>query len=151
MMAFLNLVIVLSFALATAHVKTDVWEHVNTRPDPRRERVNVSKTQFEATRRALIAAGGTNWSSCDFTGEDWTETLIFEDLPVSATEKTMLVEAGPSCARVVKDQTGPCGCFASKVRNLCCLRVRNKNSMDGSTQFSQRAVTDFETLSSVGI
>ena len=99
MTAFLNLSIVLSFGLATAHVKADVWEHVNTRPDPRRERVNVSKTQFEATREVLIAAGGTNWSSCDFTREDWTQILIFEDLPVSATEKTMLVEAGPSCAR----------------------------------------------------
>src|ERR1039457_4765008 len=34
----------------------------------------------------------------------------------------------------VKGQTGQCGWSASKIRNLCCLRVRNKNSMDRSEE-----------------
>jgi hypothetical protein len=99
MRAFLKLSIVLSFALAFAHGQAGVWDHVNTRPGPRPERVTVSKAQFEATKRALIAAGGTDAWPCDSTGENWTQALIFEDLPVSETEKTMLVEAGPGCAR----------------------------------------------------
>ena len=99
MTAFLKWSIVLSIALAFAHGQTGVWDHVNTRPDPRPERVTVSKAQFEATKRALIAAGGTDAWPCDFTGENWAQALIFEDLPVSETEKTMLVEAGLGCAR----------------------------------------------------
>ena len=99
MTVLLRLSIVLSFALAIAHAQTGIWKHVNTRPDPQPEHLTVSKAQVEATKKALIASGRTDAWPCDFTGEDWTRTLIFEDLPVSATGKTMLVEAGPGCAR----------------------------------------------------
>jgi len=98
-MEFLKLSIALSLALGFANGQAGVWEHVNTRPDPRPERVTVSKAQFEATKKVLIAAGGTDAWPCDLTGEDWTQALIFEDLPVSEAEKTMLVEAGLGCAR----------------------------------------------------
>ena len=99
MTAFLKFSIVLSFVLVIAQVEAGIWEHVNTRPDPRPKRISVSKTQFEVIRKALMAAGGTGWQSCDFTGEDWARTLSLEYLTVSATEQTMLVEAGPGCAR----------------------------------------------------
>jgi hypothetical protein len=95
---FLSLSLVLSSALALAQV-AGVWNHVDTQPGPRPERLPVSKAQFEATKKVLITAGGTGMWACDSKGEGWAQDLIFEDLPVSENEKTMLVEAGPGCAR----------------------------------------------------
>ena len=99
MRRLLKLSTVLILALGFAQGQPEVWEHVNPQPDPRLEHITVSKARFEATKKALIAAGGADAWPCDVTGKEWTQALIFKDLPVSETEKTMLVEAGPRCAR----------------------------------------------------
>jgi hypothetical protein len=98
-----TLLLVFSFLLAIIPVQADVWQHVSTSPIATQlQRVTVSKAQFDAIRNALTAGGGSGWQSCDVADgaeADWTQALIFEELPVSATEKVMLVEAGPGCAR----------------------------------------------------
>ena len=91
---------VFSCLLAIIPAQADVWQHVNLEPDPQPDRVIVSKGQFAAIKSALKVGGGTGWQSCDVAdGDDWSRALIFEELPVSSTEKVMLVEAGPGCAR----------------------------------------------------
>jgi hypothetical protein len=98
-----TLLLVFSFLLAIVPAQADVWQHVSTSPSATQlQRVTVSKAQFDAIRNALTAGGGSGWQSCDVADgaeADWTQALIFEELPVSATEKVMLVEAGPGCAR----------------------------------------------------
>ena len=90
---------VISSLLATA-APANVWQHVNMQPDARPERVTVSKAQFDAVKETLTAGKGTlgGWP-CDSEEGDWTQKLVFEELPVSSTEKVMLVEAGTGCAR----------------------------------------------------
>ena len=91
---------VFSCLLAIIPAQADVWQHVNPEPDPQPNRVTVSKSQFDAIKNALRAGGGTGWQSCDVAdGDDWAQALIFEELPASSTEKVMLVEVGPGCAR----------------------------------------------------
>jgi hypothetical protein len=93
--------LVLSYLLTALPAQANVWQHVSASPGSiQLQRVTVSKAQFDAIRNALTASGGTGWQSCDVAdGADWTQALIFEELPVSATEKAMLVEAGSGCAR----------------------------------------------------
>jgi hypothetical protein len=88
-------------ALLAVFPQADVWQNVNLEPDPQPNRVTVSKAQFATIKKTLTAGKGTlgAWP-CDVTDEgDWTQALIFEDLPVSSTEKVLLMEAGPGCAR----------------------------------------------------
>lgn len=98
-----TLLLVFSFLLAIIPAQADVWQHVSTSPSATQlQRVTVSKAQFDAIRNALTAGGGSGWQSCDVADgaeADWTQPLIFEELPVSTTENVMLVEAGPGCAR----------------------------------------------------
>jgi len=98
-----TLLLVFSFLLAIIPAQADVWQHVSTSPSATQlQRVTVSKAQFDAIRNALTAGGGSGWQSCDVADgaeADWTQALIFEELPVSTTENVMLVEAGPGCAR----------------------------------------------------
>ncbi len=95
----LVVLLLISSLLATA-APADVWQHVNMQPDARPERVTVSKAQFDAVKETLTAGKGTlgGWP-CDSEEGDWTQKLVFEELPVSSTEKVMLVEAGTGCAR----------------------------------------------------
>lgn len=98
-----TLLLVFSFLLAIIPAQADVWQHVSTSPSATQlQRVPVSKAQFDAIRNALTAGGGSGWQSCDVADgaeADWTQALIFEELPVSTTENVMLVEVGPGCAR----------------------------------------------------
>jgi hypothetical protein len=90
----------LLFSLLATFAQADVWEHVNTAPDQRPTRVAISKAQFVEIRKTLRAAKTLGGWPCSVTDEgDWTQTLIFEDLPVSSTEKILLMEAGRGCAR----------------------------------------------------
>jgi len=52
-------------------------------------------------KKALVARVVLDNWPCAEEDEDleWTENLKFEELPVSVTEKIVLVEAGPGCAR----------------------------------------------------
>ncbi|HEX8816797.1 MAG TPA: hypothetical protein VF753_14965 [Terriglobales bacterium] len=81
-----------------AHSQTDVWKGVEVHPGAELERISVTKTQFDAIKRAISADGTGSWP-CDPSGEDWTHALIFEDLPVSSSQKALLVQTGPGCAR----------------------------------------------------
>jgi hypothetical protein len=61
--------------------------------------VEVKKTLFARARL-------DNWPCAEVRDPEWTETLKFEELPVSETEKIVLVEAGPGCARGAQGANG---------------------------------------------
>jgi hypothetical protein len=82
-----------------ARAQADIWKQVNTSPDARPVRVSVSKLQLDAIKKVIVAEGGAGRWPCTSAADDWTKSLIFEDLPVSHSQKALLVEAGPGCAR----------------------------------------------------
>jgi len=60
----------------------------------------LTPAQLVRVKKALVARVGlANRPCAEEKDTDWTENLKFEELPVSETEKIVLVEAGNGCAR----------------------------------------------------
>jgi hypothetical protein len=60
----------------------------------------ASQGQLVRVKRAIAGrAEVDNWNCADDDDPGWTENLKLEELPVSETEKIVLVEAGNGCAR----------------------------------------------------
>ncbi len=59
-----------------------------------------SQTQLVSVKKALDARADLDgWPCAEEDDPAWTDNLKFEELPVAVKEKTVLVEAGPGCAR----------------------------------------------------
>jgi hypothetical protein len=87
---------------AIALAQTNVWQHVRLDAPTQLKRITVPKEQLAVIVRAFIANNTLGEWPCDLARgaeADWTQSLIFEDLPVSSTQQVMLVEAGQGCAR----------------------------------------------------
>jgi hypothetical protein len=78
--------------------QTNVWYNVGA-PTQLKEYV-PNKGQRVRVRKALVARVRLdNWPCAEGSDSQWTENLKFEELPVSATERVVLVEAGAGCAQ----------------------------------------------------
>ena len=96
------LILILTAWLATSPGQTDLWEKVG-HYDPMQPLKIYAPGPAELVRikKALVARVALDNWPCAEEDEDlrWTENLKFEELPVSAKEKIVLIEAGPGCAR----------------------------------------------------
>jgi hypothetical protein len=93
------LILVLIGSLGTFPGQTDLWKKVgDSDPMLRPKTYAPSQAQLVRVKKALAARVRLDkW--CTQDDREWTENLEFEELPVSVTEKIVLVEAGNGCAR----------------------------------------------------
>ena len=96
------LILVLMGPLGTFPGQTDLWKKVgHYDPMLHLKIYTPSPAELVRIKKALVARVDLDNWPCAEEDEDleWTENLKFEELPVSAREKIVLVEAGTGCAR----------------------------------------------------
>ena len=99
-MRSLPLIVFLS-SLTFLSQQTDIWHDVPTETDDHQKRETPSPAQLVIIKKALKAREELEIEGSvePKEGPSWVEKVLFEDLPISATEKALLVEAGEGCAR----------------------------------------------------
>ncbi|MDQ1407034.1 MAG: hypothetical protein QOG55_2663 [Acidobacteriaceae bacterium] len=95
------LIVVLVYSLLSFPAQTDLWEKVGGYRPLHLKTYAASQGELVRVKKAIAARVGLDNWPCAEEDEDleWTENLKFEELPVSETEKIVLVEAGTGCAR----------------------------------------------------
>jgi hypothetical protein len=99
------LIALLSF-LTLFPQKADVWKNVSTEPADQSKTVTPSPTQLVIIRKALKAREELDVEGCGDREPNWVEKVFFRELPISETEKALLVEAGAGCARGAQGANG---------------------------------------------
>jgi hypothetical protein len=95
-----TLILVLIHSLFSFPAQTDLWQEVGSYSRVQLKAYAPSQAQLVRLKKALVARVRLDsWPCAGGEDPEWTENLKFEELPVSATEKVVLVEAGPGCAR----------------------------------------------------
>ena len=79
--------------------QADIWKHVPTEPDAQPKRVTPNARQAAIIRKALKAREDLDVEGCGSEEPNWAEKVLIRELPISETEKALLVEAGVGCAR----------------------------------------------------
>jgi hypothetical protein len=79
--------------------KDDIWKNVSTEPADHPKTVTPSPTQLVIIRKALKAREELDVEGCGDEEPNWVEKVFFRELPISETEKALLIEAGEGCAR----------------------------------------------------
>jgi hypothetical protein len=94
------------YLLYSSPAQADLWQNVRDHdPMLRPKTYAPSQAQLVRVKKALAARVRLDkW--CGQDDREWTENLEFEELPVSVTEKIVLVEAGPGCARGAQGANG---------------------------------------------
>jgi hypothetical protein len=77
----------------------DIWRNVSTEPDVHLKTVTPTPPQLLMIRKALKAREELDVEACGDEEPNWVEKVFLRELPISATEKALLVEAGEGCAR----------------------------------------------------
>jgi hypothetical protein len=98
MRSSLLLIALLSF-LTLFPQKADVWKNVSTERTDQSKTVTPSPTQLVIIRKALKAREELDVEGCGDEEPNWVENVLFRELPISETEKALLIEAGAGCAR----------------------------------------------------
>jgi hypothetical protein len=94
------LILVLVCSLLSCHQQTDLWNQVQGYSPMHLKIFTPSSAQLARVRKALSdRVQLDNWPCAEDDDPEWTSNLTFEQLPVSATEEIVLVEAGSGCAR----------------------------------------------------
>jgi hypothetical protein len=103
------LMIALFFTLTSLPQQTNFWQHVGDYNPVHLNTYSPNQAQLASVRKTLLSRERQDGWACQETEDDWTEGLTFEALPVSATKKIVLVEAGTGCARGGQGRMEPCG------------------------------------------
>ena len=82
---------------------------------------------------------------------DWTENLKFEELPISTTEKTVLVEAGSGCARGGQGSNGAMWVLRFRGENFSFIATPQLQFNGWLYAIRRPPVMDFEIWFLVGI
>jgi hypothetical protein len=94
------LILAVMYSLASFPAQTDLWEKVEGYRPLHFKAYAASPGELVRVKKALAARVELdNWPCAEEEDTEWTENLKFEELPVSETEKIVLVEAGYGCAR----------------------------------------------------
>ena len=102
-----TLVLVLIHSLFSFPAQTDLWHGVRDYSPVRLKTYVPSQAQLATVKKALVARVLLDgWPCAEVDDPEWTGNLKFEELPVSVTEKVVLVEAGPGCARGAQGANG---------------------------------------------
>src|SRR5208283_646848 len=97
---FLALFLALMFSSGAFAEQSELWQKVGSFSPVHLKTFVPNPAELVKVRKALLARSRRDgWPCADVTEPDWTENLKFEELPVSARNKTVLVEAGMGCAR----------------------------------------------------
>jgi len=80
--------------------QTNLWQQVGDFNPVHLKTFTPIQAQLVKVKKALVARVRRDGWPCAYeTDLDWTENLQFEELPVSDTDRIVLVEAGAGCAR----------------------------------------------------
>ena len=79
--------------------QADIWKNVGTERAAQPKTVTPSPQQLVTIRKALKAREELDVEGCGDEEPNWVEKVLFRELPISETEKALLVEAGAGCAR----------------------------------------------------
>jgi hypothetical protein len=94
------LILVLMYSLASFPGQTELWQKVEGYRPVHLKIYVAGPAELVRVKKAVAARVGLdNWPCAEEEDTDWTENLKFEELPVSVTERIVLVEAGTGCAR----------------------------------------------------
>lgn len=93
------LVIAFLSSLALFSQKDDIWKNVSTESNVHLKTVTPSPQQLGIIRKALKEREELDVEGCGDEEPNWVEKVFFRELPISETEKVLLVEAGLGCAR----------------------------------------------------
>jgi len=78
----------------------NLWQQVGDFNPVHLKTFTPNQAQLVKVKKALVTRVRRDGWPCAYETElDWTENLQFEELPVSDTDKIVLVEAGAGCAR----------------------------------------------------
>ena len=86
-------------SLALFPQKDDIWKNVSTESDLHLKTVTPGPQQLGIIRKALKAREEVDVEGCGDKEPNWVKKVFYKELPISATEKALLVEAGEGCAR----------------------------------------------------
>lgn len=90
----------LTYLLLWSPAQTDLWQNVGRYSPPQLKTYTPSQAQLARVKKALVARVRLDdWPCAEVDDQEWTENLKFEDLPISVTQKVVLVEARMGCAR----------------------------------------------------
>ncbi len=95
-----SLALVFLFSFVSFSQQADLWQHVGGFGPIHLKAYVPTQAEFARIQKALIARVKLdNWPCAEMEDTDWTENLKFGELPISTTQKIVLVEAGSGCAR----------------------------------------------------
>ena len=95
-----SLALVFLFSFVSLSQQADLWQHVGGFAPIHLKAYVPTQSELARIKKSLTARVKLdNWPCAEMDDTDWTENLKFEELPISTTEKTVLVEAGSGCAR----------------------------------------------------
>ena len=86
-------------SLALFSQQADIWKNVSTEPAGQPKTVTPSPTQLVIIRKALKAREDLDVEGCADEEPNWVDKVLFKEVPISETEKALLIEAGEGCAR----------------------------------------------------
>jgi hypothetical protein len=88
--------------------QTDVWHDVPTETNVHLKSTTPSPPQLVIIKKALKAREELDIEGCvePEEGPSWVDKVFFRELPISTTEKALLVEAGEGCARGAQGSNG---------------------------------------------
>jgi hypothetical protein len=79
--------------------QADIWKNVSTHRADQPKTVTPSPQQLVTIRKALKAREELDVETCVGEEPTWVEKVFFKEIPISETEKALLIEAGEGCAR----------------------------------------------------
>ena len=86
-------------SLALFSQQADIWKNVSTDPADQPKTVTPSPQQLVPIRKALKAREELDVEACADEEPNWVDKVLFKEVPISETEKALLIEAGEGCAR----------------------------------------------------
>ena len=103
-----SLLIVFLCSLTFPAQRTELWQDVPTDSGPVQLKSAIpGPAQLVIIRKALKARGELDIQCADpEDGPQWFDKVLFRELPISETEKALLVEAGEGCARGAQGSNG---------------------------------------------
>jgi hypothetical protein len=94
------LIVVFVYSLLSFPAQTEIWEKVGDYRPLNLKTYAASPAELVRVKKAIAGRAEVDkWNCAEEEGTEWTENLKFEELPVSVTNKIVLVEAGVGCAR----------------------------------------------------
>jgi hypothetical protein len=99
--AGIQIVLMLLLMTSSLPAQTALWSHVSATYNPKTSRVTLTRNQIQSIRTLLRAPAQEDMWGCgdDPEDRDWVNDVFFSRISLARGHETILVEAGPGCAR----------------------------------------------------